>query len=71
MATAAHSQIKRFGFGRIIEHQLNALVFAMLVITGLSQRFHEYKVRTGSLRPLGALTPCGSSTGTRGSSLPR
>ena len=55
MATARHNQIKRFGFGRIIEHQLNALVFAMLVITGLSQRFHEYKVSHWIIKTLGGV----------------
>lgn len=55
MATTAHSQIKRFGIGRIIEHQLNALVFAMLVITGLSQRFHEYKASLWIIKTLGGV----------------
>ncbi|MDH4163745.1 MAG: cytochrome b/b6 domain-containing protein [Nitrospirota bacterium] len=40
----AHALIKRFGFGRILEHQANAIVFTLLVITGLAQRFHEYRV---------------------------
>jgi cytochrome b subunit of formate dehydrogenase len=55
MAITPQSQIKRFGFGRIIEHQLNALVFAMLVITGLSQRFHEYKVSHWIIKTLGGV----------------
>jgi len=33
-------KVKRFGPYRIIEHQANALVFAVLVLTGLSQKFH-------------------------------
>ena len=33
--------IRRFSLYRIIEHQINLLVFAVLVITGLSQKFHE------------------------------
>ncbi|MDP2166838.1 MAG: cytochrome b/b6 domain-containing protein [Thermodesulfovibrionales bacterium] len=33
-------KFKRFGPYRIIEHQANVVVFAVLVITGLSQRYH-------------------------------
>jgi cytochrome b subunit of formate dehydrogenase len=33
--------IKRFGPSRIVEHWLNALVFVILVLTGLSQKFHD------------------------------
>jgi formate dehydrogenase subunit gamma len=47
--------IKRFGIGRIVEHQANALVFTMLVITGLSQRFHEYKVSHWIIQTLGGV----------------
>jgi cytochrome b subunit of formate dehydrogenase len=47
--------IKRFGIGRIVEHQLNALVFAVLVITGLSQRFHEYQVSSWVMMTLGGV----------------
>ncbi|MHB8846721.1 MAG: formate dehydrogenase subunit gamma [Nitrospirota bacterium] len=47
--------IKRFGIGRIVEHQANALVFIMLVITGLSQRFHEYKVSHWIIQTLGGV----------------
>lgn len=39
-----HGTIKRFGIGRILEHQANALVFTILVVTGLAQRFHEYRI---------------------------
>jgi formate dehydrogenase subunit gamma len=55
MANTPHGYIKRFGFGRIIEHQLNALVFATLVITGLSQRFHEYKASHWIIKALGGV----------------
>jgi formate dehydrogenase subunit gamma len=55
MATTSHVVIKRFGFGRILEHQANALVFALLVITGLSQRFHEYKVSHWIIQTLGGV----------------
>ncbi len=34
--------IRRFHSLRLIEHWLNAVAFVALVITGLSQRFHEY-----------------------------
>jgi cytochrome b subunit of formate dehydrogenase len=47
--------IKRFGIGRIVEHQANALVFTMLVITGLSQRFHEYKASHWIIQTLGGV----------------
>jgi len=41
MKTEKSTYIKRFGVDRIIVHQVNAIVFALLVITGLSQRFHD------------------------------
>src|SRR3990172_13195475 len=44
MKTEKQAYIKRFGMGRIVEHQLNAIVFALLVLTGLSQRFHDYSL---------------------------
>ena len=55
MAISSHGSIKRFGIGRIVEHQANALVFAILVITGLSQRFHEYKVSHWIILSLGGV----------------
>lgn len=55
MATASHGSIKRFGIGRICEHQANALVFAVLVITGLSQRFHEFKASHWIIATLGGV----------------
>jgi formate dehydrogenase subunit gamma len=55
MANNHHVFIKRFGIGRIVEHQANALVFATLVITGLSQRFHEYKVSHWVINTLGGV----------------
>jgi len=33
--------IKRFHTSRLFEHHLNALAFGVLVVTGLSQRFHD------------------------------
>lgn len=44
MSIGTQRYIKRFGIGRIVEHQLNAIVFALLVLTGLSQRFHDYSL---------------------------
>jgi len=55
MATTSQGSIKRFGIGRILEHQANALVFALLVITGLSQRFHEYQVSQWIIHSLGGV----------------
>jgi len=55
MANNHHVFIKRFGIGRIVEHQANALVFTLLVITGLSQRFHEYKMSHWVINALGGV----------------
>ena len=55
MTTHAHDPIKRFGIGRIIEHQLNALVFILLVLTGLSQRFHDYRISHWIITTLGGI----------------
>jgi len=55
MASTPQRQIKRFGIGRIVEHQANALAFIMLVITGLSQRFHEYAVSHWIIKTLGGV----------------
>ncbi len=50
-----NSFIKRFGIGRIVEHQANALVFITLVVTGLSQRFHDYRVSHWIITSLGGV----------------
>lgn len=55
MGSSNHASIKRFGIGRIVEHQANALVFTMLVVTGLSQRFHTYKVSHWIIQVLGGV----------------
>lgn len=47
--------IKRFGLNRIIEHWLNAVVFAALVVTGLSQRFHDYSLSEWIILNLGGV----------------
>src|SRR5512143_3919725 len=41
MKTENGTYIKRFSIYRIIEHHLNAIFFVLLVITGLSQKFHD------------------------------
>lgn len=48
-------KIKRFGAYRIIEHQANMIAFAMLVITGLSQKFHEYSLSQWIIINLGGV----------------
>jgi len=55
VANKSHVFIKRFGIGRIVEHQANALVFTLLVITGLSQRFHEYKASYWIIKTIGGV----------------
>lgn len=47
--------IRRFGPARIIEHWLNAVVFAVLVLTGLSQRFHDYSAAQWIVMTLGGI----------------
>jgi cytochrome b subunit of formate dehydrogenase len=55
MGASSQTSIKRFGIGRILEHQANALVFTALVVTGLSQRFHDYKVSHWIIQALGGV----------------
>ena len=47
--------IKRFGPARILEHWLNALVFVILVITGLSQKFHDASLSVWIISFLGGI----------------
>lgn len=47
--------IQRFGKLRIVEHWLNAAAFVLLVITGLSQKFHEYHVSQWIVMTLGGI----------------
>jgi formate dehydrogenase gamma subunit len=47
--------IKRFGLYRIMEHWLNAIVFAILVLTGLSQKFHDYNISQWIVMTLGGI----------------
>ena len=55
MKTGTQVYIKRFGVNRVIEHWLNAIVFALLVITGLSQRFHHYSFSQWIIMTLGGV----------------
>ncbi len=41
MKTERDTKIKRFGVYRVLEHHGNAIVFAILAITGLCQKFHN------------------------------
>lgn len=50
-----NTYIRRFGPFRIVEHWLNALAFAILVITGLSQKFHEYGISQWIVMTLGGI----------------
>ncbi len=49
------NRIRRFGPYRIIEHWLHAAVFCMLVITGLSQKFHTYDLSQWLVFHLGGI----------------
>lgn len=55
MTVPEPAEIKRFGVFRISEHWLNALVFSILVVTGLSQRFHEYTLSHWIVTNLGGV----------------
>jgi formate dehydrogenase gamma subunit len=48
-------KIRRFSNYRIIEHQLNMTAFAILVITGLSQKFHGYNLSQWIIINLGGV----------------
>ena len=47
--------IRRFGLFRIIEHQANAIVFMALVVSGLSQRFHDSSAASWIVMTLGGI----------------
>jgi cytochrome b subunit of formate dehydrogenase len=55
MNNPGNQPIRRFSIGRIIEHQLNALLFILLVLTGLSQRFHDYSTAHWVIMKLGGV----------------
>lgn len=48
-------KIKRFSLFRIFEHQANMIIFGVLVITGLSQKFHEYSLSQWLIISLGGV----------------
>lgn len=50
-----NGKIKRFGVFRIFEHQANMIAFAVLVLTGLSQKFHEYSLSQWIIINLGGV----------------
>lgn len=47
--------IKRFHILRIIEHWLNAILFAILVISGLSQKFHSLELSHWIIMKMGGI----------------
>ena len=47
--------VQRFSGYRITEHWLNAVAFALLVITGLSQRFHDSTISQWIIMTLGGI----------------
>lgn len=55
MKTIGHELIRRFGILRIAEHWLNAGTFILLVITGLSQKFHEFPISESIIVMLGGI----------------
>ena len=55
MTTTGREQIRRFGKLRIVEHWLNAGTFILLVITGLSQKFHDYDISRLIIMTLGGI----------------
>lgn len=55
MTASDHAPIKRFGVFRITEHWLNAVVFTILAVTGLAQRFHDYAVSHWIIMHLGGV----------------
>ena len=49
------NKLKRFSIYRIAEHQFNMFAFAVLVVTGLSQKFHEYGIAQSVIIQLGGV----------------
>ncbi len=47
--------IRRFSRFRIIEHQANAITFMVLVVTGLSQKFHDSSLAEWIIMNLGGI----------------
>ncbi len=48
-------QIKRFGPYRIVEHWVNAILFGVLVLTGLPQKFHNYELSQWIILGMGGI----------------
>lgn len=48
-------KFRRFSTYRILEHQLAMITFAVLVVTGLSQKFHEYNLSQWIILTLGGV----------------
>ena len=55
MNNTSQEYIRRFGSFRIGEHWLNAVTFALLVVTGLSQKFHTYELSQWIIGVLGGI----------------
>jgi cytochrome b subunit of formate dehydrogenase len=55
MTAHREGYVKRFGLYRLIEHQVNAVVFTLLVLTGLSQSFHDYRLSQWIIMTLGGV----------------
>jgi formate dehydrogenase gamma subunit len=51
----ADARIRRFSTLRVVEHWLHALVFLVLVVTGLSQKFHTYDLSQWIVLRLGGI----------------
>lgn len=51
----AVARVKRFSPFRVIEHWMHALVFLVLVVTGLSQKFHAYDLSQWIVLRLGGI----------------
>lgn len=51
----ANKFIRRFSMFRIIEHWLHALIFIILVITGVSQKYHTYALSQWVVLHLGGI----------------
>jgi formate dehydrogenase gamma subunit len=50
-----NEKLRRFSAARIVEHQLNAVIFLVLVVTGLSQRFHDAALAQWVIQHIGGV----------------
>jgi cytochrome b subunit of formate dehydrogenase len=55
MSHQKNELIKRFGSLRITEHWFNAIIFSVLVVTGLSQKFYEQDLSQWIIMNLGGI----------------